>query len=254
MGIAVSALRFLVDEGKREAWCGAILTLGRQDMGFTHAQMREVAAQRGYALRDAGLPTLSSKAVEAARQFVDDAWAFRALGFDTVFVLDANAYENPTLIYDLNSANLPSSMESAFDLVLDAGTLEHIFDVPCALRTLCRVVRPGGRIIHISPASNCIDHGFYSFSPTLFADFYAANGFEILRIALARFDRNPATEDWEIEDYDPSRWGTIGAIKSGSFFLLACVRRRSTSTWDRVPQQSYYRKHAWPDVADTQSR
>jgi SAM-dependent methyltransferase len=214
-------------------------------MNFSGAQLSAAAAEFGYPMRPAGPAALSSKPSAAAKQCVSDVWAFTALGFDTVSVLDANDYENPTFLHDLNSPRFPKALANAFDLVLDAGTLEHVFDVPTALRTLCQMTRPGGRIVHISPVSNCVDHGFYSFSPTLFADFYAANAFEILRLVIARFDKDPAGEEWQVEDYDPSVWGTIGAVESGSCFLVACVKRYLDSTWDKVPQQSYYQNRAW---------
>ena len=63
-------------------------------------------------------------------------------------------------------------------MVFDIGTLEHIFDVPTALKNITKMLKPGGRVILILPASNAIDHGFYSFSPTLLYDFFSSNGFE----------------------------------------------------------------------------
>ena len=55
--------------------------------------------------------------------------------------------------------------------------MEHVFHSPHAMRHLTRMVKPGGRIIHTSHASNFIDQGFYSFSPTFF--------FIIMRITVS---------------------------------------------------------------------
>ena len=217
MGIALSALRFLLDEGRKAAWHGNLLTLGRQDIAFSSVDLCRAAAEQGYALRSAEIASRH----HGDRQHADDVSVFRALGFESVSVLDASEYENPTVVHDLNDPALPAPLLDSFDLVLDAGTLEHVFDIPCALRSICRMTRQGGRIIHISPASNCVDHGFYSFSPTLFADFYEVNGFDLRRMAIARFISDPVKENWEMRDYDPSAWGTIGALDSGTYFLLA---------------------------------
>jgi len=238
MGIALSALRFLLAEGKEMPWHGDLLTLGRQDISFSDSDLHRAAAEQGYALH----PVQTPRSDEEPNA---DVSVFRALGFESVSVLDANAYENATVIHDLNDPSVPVHLLNSFDLVLDAGTLEHVFDIPCALRNLCKMTREGGRIIHISPVSNCVDHGFYSFSPTLFADFYEVNGFEVRRMLIARFISDPISENWEMQDYDPVAWGRIGALQTGAYFLLACVMRNETSTWDKVPQQSYYKNHAW---------
>jgi SAM-dependent methyltransferase len=127
-------------------------------------------------------------------------------------------------------------------LVFDGGTLEHVFDVANALRTVCRFTKPGGRVVHLSPLSNCVDHGFYSFSPIFFTDFYAANNWIIRRLAIARFERDPATDPWEIRDYRPDDFLRLGALPEGTYFLLTCVESKSDSTYEVVPQQSYYTK------------
>ena len=65
-----------------------------------------------------------------------------------------------------------------YDIVLDVGTAEHCFNIGQALFNMAGLVKEGGYIIHENPF-NCGNHGFYSLNPTLFADFYAANGFEL---------------------------------------------------------------------------
>ena len=137
---------------------------------------------------------------------------------------------------------MPASTHNSFDLIFDGGTLEHVFDVRTALRTICSMAKVGGRVVHVSPLSNCVDHGFYCFSPTLFADFYSANSWLIRRLATARFDLDPATDPWEIKDYNPDDFSRLGALEPGIYFTLACVESGANSTVDAIPQQSYYRK------------
>ena len=107
-----------------------------------------------------------------------------------------------------------------------------------------QVIKTGGRFVHISPLSNCLDHRSYSFSPTLFADFQSASGWVFPRLALARFENDLASEPWEICDYQSYEFGRLGALPSGAYFLLACVQSTSNSTFNVIPQQSYYKK-AW---------
>jgi hypothetical protein len=51
------------------------------------------------------------------------------------------------------------------------------------MMNMAGMVKEGGYIIHENPfcAGN---HGFYGLNPTFYADFYTANGFEILELKL----------------------------------------------------------------------
>ena len=53
-------------------------------------------------------------------------------------------------------------------MVVDGGTLEHVFDYPTALRNAMRMVRVGGHLILNAPVNNFPGHGFYQISPELF--------------------------------------------------------------------------------------
>jgi len=235
MGVATGALPFILQEGTSLPWRGTALTLGRQEIGFGAAALAQAAAACRYALREG----------EADAAPLSDRQLFHRLGFEALHVMDVSAYEGADLLLDLNTRELPPEHLGRFDLILDGGTLEHVFDVAQALRNLCRLVRVGGRIVHISPMSNCADHGFYSFSPTLFQDFYAANGFEIRRIALVRLDAAGPAGAWEYTQYQPGTLGTLGALPAGAHFLVACVRRLAQSRFDVTPVQAYYRDLAW---------
>lgn len=74
-----------------------------------------------------------------------------------------------------------------YDLVLDVGTAEHCFNIGQALINMAELVKPGGWIIHENPA-NWGNHGFYNLNPTLFADFYEQNGFEVQELKLVTRD------------------------------------------------------------------
>jgi SAM-dependent methyltransferase len=243
MGIATGALRFILGEGVRERWSGAALTLGRQDTGFTLDTFKRAAREMAYPLAQVRVLDQTSEKNVPHDMF------FRLLGFDVLDVMDISGFEGANIIHDLNVPSLPTALANRFDLVFDGGTLEHVFDTAVAMKSLCQMVKVGGRILHISPMANCTDHGFYSFSPTLFADFYGTNAFEIQRLSICRFQDDPTTDDWEYIEYDPKRWGTIGALDDAAYFLVVSAKRLIHSTFDRKPQQTYYRERAWPGAA-----
>jgi hypothetical protein len=240
MGISYGALKFLMEEGVKERWHGSVLTLGKQDTSFTSVQLREAAARYGYRL-------VMHPRADHYREHSNMTYQefFHALGFQSVLVLDASDYEGADIVHDLNTDYIPRNCDYRFNLILDGGTLEHVFNIPAALKTISRMTAIDGRIVHISPMSNCADHGFYSFSPTLFADYYTANLFDISRISLVRFARDPVLDEWEYTEYERGTLGTIGELRPGVHFVMSCVRKGKQSLGGQVPQQHYYENNAW---------
>jgi hypothetical protein len=107
-------------------------------------------------------------------------------GATSVSSVDASDYESPTYVHDLNQPLGGALLGTSFDSVLDFGTLEHVFDVPAALRSITRLCRTGGQIIHVQVANDYCGHGFWQFSPELFFSLYQPkNGFEYPEVFLA---------------------------------------------------------------------
>jgi SAM-dependent methyltransferase len=109
-------------------------------------------------------------------RIVESAAFFEALAIDCT-VIDIHASRGGERIVDLNGS-LPDDLAERFDLVLDPGTLEHCFNIGCAIVNVARAVAVGGYVCHFSPMS-MFNHGFYNLNPTFFHDFYTQNGFEI---------------------------------------------------------------------------
>jgi len=108
---------------------------------------------------------------------------FKQLGFTEVNSLDYYPHEKPTFMLDLNRP-IPSEYKSNYDLIYDGGTMEHCFNVPMVLENTIKYLKKGGTVIHVNPMSGQVGHGFYQFSPTLYFDFYAANGFDNLKMEV----------------------------------------------------------------------
>lgn len=150
--------------------------------------------------------------------------------------LDCSDFEEATVVRDLN-VPVPAEMWNRFDLIVDGGTLEHVFDVRQSLTNIGRMLTPGGRIIHVSPTNNWVNHGFYQFSPRLFYDYYAANGFVDLRGFLAEHDpyRLPS-HPWEFFAV-----GVEGRLASRLGLMTVFVAQKTAqATADRDPLQSHY--------------
>jgi SAM-dependent methyltransferase len=167
------------------------------------------------------------------------------LGAAHVDSLDASDYERATLVHDLNLP-LPDELRGKYSLVLDGGSLEHVFNFPQALRNCMDAVELGGHLLLMTPANNQFGHGFYQFSPDLFYRAFAPeNGFAMV-IMLIR-----ASHSWARWRHvsDPRVVGgrvTLTSPWSSLLFVLA-KRTSPVEPFATPPQQSDY-VAAWSDA------
>jgi len=108
---------------------------------------------------------------------------FKLLGANKVSICDISSYENPDFLIDLNDP-IDEKLKNKFDVIFDCGTLEHIFNFPTAMWNLVSMLKTDGVLYLALPSSNAIDHGFYSYSPGLFYDYFNENGFTVLSCYL----------------------------------------------------------------------
>ena len=243
MGLARAAVNLLLLEAARRPFRGAVVTLGRQHVYVTGDEVRAMARHHGVPLQPVH-EELHRELHLAAKGFLSDDCLLQMIGFQRIVRVDYSDYEAPDAILDLNSPETPDALRGAFDLVLDSGTIEHVFDIASAIRHCCRMVNVGGRIIHLTPSSNCVEHGFHSVSPTLFADFYAASRFEVNRVYLCRIPIDLPRGYWDIYDYlNSPRFIPLGQLDGQIWFtfLVATAGENSVPT---TPQQWIY-VQAW---------
>lgn len=205
---------------------GTLLTLGRQDVTVSPAELRYVAARCKFSLSS----TPDGDALS-------DDTLFRALGFEEVHSLDASGYEGARIIHDLNSPNPPPGTESRFDVVLDRGVSDIVFDLPACLACVARMVRVGGRIVHFLPSSNHVETGYVMPSPRAFHAFYQANGFAIEVLWLVR---QPWLNRWPTIDVYDYLAGGVGSLRStrlddAGYQLFLMARRLAGSTHNVLP-------------------
>ncbi len=179
MGLTVESIRFLLEARRGGATFDSVLTLGRQDLWVGPERLLALLQEF-----DGDLP--ASVVAQMTQRLQAATWRtgefFRLLGCRQVMSCDASAYEGAELIHDLNEP-LPSGWHERFDLVLDGGTLEHVFNLPTSLANCLHLAKPGGRVILFTPANNYCGHGFFQFSPELFWRVLGpANGFQMERL------------------------------------------------------------------------
>lgn len=233
MGIAKAALSLLFEFKATNRLSGTVCQLGRQTINVTPRQF--VAVARRFAF-----DKVAARIASAGK--IDDVVLFKALGFEAVESIDYSDYESPTHVLDFNNP-VPLEFHGKYDLIFDGGTTEHIFNLPQCLKNIHNMLKPGGVVIHASPSTNHVDHGFYMFSPTLFYDWYMSNRFEIVKSYIAEYPMNP-DRTWIVYDYQPGSLNPLSFVGLGSKRLLIwfAARKLEQSTCDVVPQQGSYLK------------
>lgn len=106
------------------------------------------------------------------------------LGVAELDSIDYSAYEGATITHDLNRP-VPNELKGRFDAIIEAGTLEHVFNFPVAIGNLMEMLKVGGHLFMTTVANNLFGHGFYQFSAELMYRIFAEeNGFKINTIKL----------------------------------------------------------------------
>lgn len=253
MGIPSAAARLLLDESKRRPFRGSVLQLGRSSVYFGRPEFERLARRHGVTLDPDVVTARSHDPRLAAQGCLDDEGLFRLLGFDQVEALDIADWEGAAILHDLNTP-IPAELEARWDVVFETGTTVQIFDLAQVLANLCRMVKVGGRIVHaLVPSHNHVDLGFYMPSPTLYADFYAANGFELATLNLCLLETHwhrgrLLTPGCRVHRYTP---GSLDQLSYGRFgaaqlALFVVAERRADSTSDKTPQLGQYRR-SWSE-------
>ena len=144
------------------------------------------------------------------------------------------------------SAPLHPGLAGQFDLAVDGGTLEHVFNFPVAIANLMRLVKVGGAVYTQNPCNSLAGHGFYQFSPELmYRVFSAANGFEIsfVRIAMAHHLSVEQTTGQHVYDViDPAKYGgrVMLASKNPAVMMCLAVKQADVEPFTQPVLQSDY--------------
>ncbi|MGH8513088.1 MAG: class I SAM-dependent methyltransferase, partial [Gammaproteobacteria bacterium] len=160
--------------------------VGRQTLHLSSRELHKLLGQFGYPVPVAAVNDLFLRNQGFAEPL------FHLLGAESIRSLDASDYEHATDIVDLN-APIDESYKNIFSVVIDSGSLEHVFNFPVAIKSCMQMVEPGGYFIGVVPGNNFLGHGFYQFSPELFYRIFTqANGFAVIKMFVFE-DRAGAT-------------------------------------------------------------
>lgn len=221
MGIDRDVAKFLLSAREQKVEFQKTLMLGYQELSLKKADYRHFDE-----IYDSNNLTRVATSTEFLHQ----------IGAEEVSSMDISDYEGAEILHDLNQP-IGEELKEKFDVVLDGGLLEHIFNFPVALANAMEMVAVGGHFVSIGGGNNFLGHGFYQFSPELFyRTLNGENGFAVKRLIAAEVGGK-----W-YEVADPKKIkGRVELINDKPIYLMVLAEKiASRKPFEKTPQQSDY--------------
>lgn len=238
MGLDKNGVKLLLHAKQLEVKFDRVATIGRQMLYVKEKEMKHLLVQAG--LNDAG----------SENDFRLNSYAeafFKKLGAERCDSLDASDYEDATIIHDMNLP-LPKDLFSNYSVVIDGGSLEHVFNFPEAIKNCMNLIEKDGYYIGITPANNFLGHGFYQFSPELYYRIFSpANGFKVRKMYL--YADHKKASFYEVPDPLELKQRVIMANSSPSYLFILAQKTEEKEVFKVVPQQSDYEHIVWNQAA-----
>ena len=152
----------------------SILELGPQDFYFPPETLLELASRR--LGREQGLECAQSIQDPSISHKRRQELFYSIFGFETYGSVDVYD-QRASFRLDLNTA---TSTPSKFDVIIDCGTTEHIFNAGNVFIFTHNSLNVGGVSLKLLPTFGDNTHGFYNIHPTVYFDLARENGYEIL--------------------------------------------------------------------------
>lgn len=234
MGLDINGVKLLLHAKQLDVNFNKVVTIGRQILYLREDELKRLLQQAGFTDADRQADLIVQAHAEPF---------FRMLGAEITDSLDASDYEQASIIHDMNLP-LPKELSSKYSVVIDGGSLEHVFNFPVAIKNCMDLIEKGGYYIGLTPANNFLGHGFYQFSPELlFRIFSESNGFQMIKMYLY-VDRKRAAFYEVLDPLDLKQRVTMANASPSYLFILA-QKTEEKEVFKIVPQQSDYEHIVW---------
>ena len=105
-------------------------------------------------------------------------WYRQVLDYSSIVAIDWGAPD--AIVLDLNEPALVGI--ECFEIVINTGTTEHIFDQRTVFESIHDACTVGGLMVHAVPSQGWPNHGLYNYQPCFFEDLARANEYEKLYV------------------------------------------------------------------------
>ena len=98
-------------------------------------------------------------------------------------ILDNSISEQPTIIWDLNMP-IPENFYQRYDILIDSGTHEHVFNIGISLLNAANLIKKNGYVIGALPLYSP-NHGYYNINPNCLVELFSpGNGYELEQLSF----------------------------------------------------------------------
>lgn len=234
MGLDINGVQFILYAKSLDVDFSRSAMIGRQFLCLSPSNLKTILVKFGFSFNEEIIKSIFNEDSGYAEEFL------RCLGAEDIHSVDYSDYEGATHIHDMNQ-EIPESFRQQYSMVLDSGSLEHVFNFPVAIKNCMEMVKVGGHYLGITPANNRMGHGFYQFSPELFFNIFThENGYELVNVIA--FEENlKAKAKWFSVKSPASVKGRVTLINSNPVYLMVVAKRVDNITpFVITPQQSDY--------------
>jgi SAM-dependent methyltransferase len=245
MAIFPQTAAMILKEHKHRPIAGDVLLIGRQTVLLTVETAQALMAREGVEVRDGSLTEIDRSTVGAEQaQYITDRTFFSMFCDAKVIALDVSDYEDAEIVHDLN-APLPAEHERVADFIFNGSCLDNLFDPATAMKSLSKMLRPNGRIMHVEHGTP-INGAYLCYSPEWFFSFYAANDYLDCQTYVCTFG-GAMSNRWRVYKWHPYRTRDGRLVPShpslaiGDFVNLVIAEKGAASSDTQTPIQGHYR-------------
>jgi hypothetical protein len=235
MGINKNSLRFLLLAKKKGVDFSRTAMIGRQTLNLPEEHFLDVMQN------ESDLKLEKDLLIHVYRNRYAEK-LLELLGAVQIHSFDYSDYEKATYTHDFNQL-IPEEHKAKYTLVIDGGSLEHIFNFPVAVQNCMAMIQEQGHFISLTPANNYFGHGFYQFSPELFYRiFNSSNGFNLLEMYYCD---DKFSKIWHsVTDPDKVHKRVTLMNQKPTMLHFLAKREKLKKLFETTPQQSDY-QIAW---------
>jgi SAM-dependent methyltransferase len=182
MGIAFASIEYLSERGYLPTRRSRLLDLGTQNLYHLSLESAQAFARKHGGISDeAAFAKAVEPAVLKSQAAPSSGWLSEIIDLTNVEYTSFDVCAGlKTEILDLNREDLPEKYREYFDVVLNFGTTEHIFNQLNSYRLMHDALSSGGVFFHQVPTLGYVDHGYFCYHSLFFKDLALANDYEIL--------------------------------------------------------------------------
>jgi hypothetical protein len=235
MGLDSASAMLLCAAKMVNADFSSVAMIGRQALFPDHRTLRRVFDVLG----------IDRDARQFLRQHQYSEEFLTLLGANHIDSVDVSPYQGATILHDMNQP-IPPELCERFTVVHDGGTIEHVFNIPQALKNCMEMVRVGGHFTQVNITNNYCGHGFWQISPELiFRAFSPKNGYQVEAVLMHEVVRGGAW--YLVSDPDEIRARVQLCNSQPTYILTIAKRIAKAPIFQQPPQQSDYVR-MWDDV------